>query len=72
MIYFVVFAIGALTGVILTVYLGKVNAQTKETGEPTREQERLNIAKQEREKLLKELQRQYENLMSYNGKEQRG
>jgi hypothetical protein len=70
MIYFIAgIATGAVIGLVSMFYL--LNGNDKGTDE-TPEETRSNIAKQEREKLMKELQRQYENLMSYNGKEQKG
>lgn len=73
MIYF--FA-GLITGAVLAVIpvlarRRRVNTPASEENASSEDVARLNAKKEERAKLLQELERQYDQMMRYTGKEQR-
>lgn len=72
MIYF--FA-GLITGAVLAVIpvlaRRRVNTPASEEDAPSEDVVRSNAKKEERAKLLQELERQYDQMMRYTGKEQR-
>lgn len=72
MIYF--FA-GLITGAVLALIpvlaRRRVNTPASEEDASSEDVERSNAKKEERAKLLQELERQYDQMMRYTGKEQR-
>ena len=72
MIYF--FA-GLITGAVLAVIpvlaRRRVNTPASEENASSEDVARSNAKKEERAKLLQELERQYDQMMRYTGKEQR-
>ena len=71
MIYFFAgFATGAVTALFSAYCMNK--AKTKAAGEKeiSQKEARLNAEKEERAELLKKLERQFDNMMKYTGKEQ--
>ena len=72
MIYFFAgFATGAVTALFSAYCWHKAKTKAVEIKEPSPQEARLNAEKKTREELLKELERQFDNVMSYTGKEQK-
>lgn len=73
MIYFFTgFATGAVTALISCVCLYKAKTKAETKTAPSAEEIRLNAEKEARAKVLAELDRQWNNMLNYTGKEQRG
>ncbi len=70
-----IFFAGMLTGAVLALisvwYLKQTDTHQEETEETSAESERLNREKRERARIIKEQERQHNNMMTYTGKEQK-
>ena len=69
------FLLGMLAGAVLAMVFvfatSKSNSRKQEPEATSAKQERLNSRDKQREEMLKELERQYDQMMRYTGKEQR-
>lgn len=68
------FFAGILTGAAVALFsafcLHKAKTKATENAEPTHDEKRLNAEKKQRAERLKELDRQFDNMMNYKGEEQ--
>lgn len=71
MVFFLGIATGAVLALISVFYIRKANTCTEPEKALSEDEKRLNAEKQRRAERLKELDRQFDNMMNYHGKEQK-